>query len=276
MTVGVGPVEITFGDRAGDLQNFIRTLDSIFSPNSGGDCPEYSYHAIQRALQEDDPDFPGVDLLQPGSQLIVLTDAPAKGELRAEQIIASAVSSEVCVHFFLGESTFNCFSDFPGSVEEYERIAQETGGTVVTSDFEFANFVQAYNRMPCRHLSSSARRRRKRDVVEDLSCEGFRVSTLARVLKFSARTNQDSVVVREPSGRESRVDVIDRLQERNKIATLSRANPPAGEWSVCVDEGTVSVTVDVEVTLDVTPLYFRTSPTTGNTSLTATPPPGCE
>lgn len=261
----------------GALQSLITTLDNIFQPESGGDCPEYSYHAINQSFFELDPFF-GTSLLQPGSQMIVLTDAPAKPGITAQQIISMAQVQSTCVHFFLGESSYNCFADEPGSVEEYRDIASATGGTVTSSEFDFASFVQSYNRgMPCRHLATATRRRRrKRNVPEESNCRAFRVSTLARRLKLSAMTNQDSVMVTRPDGTEIQVGVVNPLAVGDHVAMFSESSPLPSEWAVCVKEGGVSITVDVEVNLDVTPLYVVQDAETGERVTTATPPPGCE
>ena len=278
--VGVGPAQIvTVVDEnqgPGDLQRLIMTLDGIFRPESGGDCPEYSYHAITQAFDELDPVF-GVSLLQPGSQMIVLTDAPAKPGVTAQEIITTAEQQGICIHFFLGEGTYNCFADAPGSVEEYKDIASATGGTVTNSEFDFASFVQSYNRgMPCRHLATTTtRRRRRRNVVEEDNCRVFRVSTLARLLKLSAMTDQETVTVVRPDGEETQVGVVNLLAS-DRVAMFSEAQPLPGEWAVCVEAGKVTVTADVEVNLDVTPLYIAHDAESGERVSTATPPPGCE
>lgn len=259
----------------GDLQNFIRVLDGAFQAESGGDCPEYSYCGIREALNTRNPPLSGPSLLQRGSQIIVLTDAPNKGALMTDDLIRIANAVGVCVHFFLGEGTYNCFADQPGSVLMYKSIASATGGTVVKSDFEFASFVSAYNDMPCSYSVTSAQQRGKRAVVEDSNCQRFRVSTLARLLKLSVMTDEDYVTVTSPDGMESRIDAINRLVATNRVGVYSKVDPLPGEWTACVAKGSVSATVDVEVTLDITPLYFVLAES-GATVSTATPPPGCE
>ena len=227
----------------------------------------------------DDPDpFAFVRLLQPGSQIIVLTDAPAKPGLTAQAIATLAEIQQICIHFFLGESSYNCFADSPGSIDEYRTIADRTSGTVVTDGFEFSSFVQSYDATPCSHLqtaTSGRRRRGKRNVVEQANCHIFRVSVLARQLKLSAMIDEESVTVVQPDGTEVQVRVVDPLVPGSRVAMFSEARPLPGEWAVCVEKGRVTVTTDVGVSLDVTPFYLARGESAEMVP-TATPPPGCK
>lgn len=203
----------------------------------------------------------------------MLTDAPSKGDLTASNIIDEARLSEVCIHFFLAQNTYNCFEDFPGSLDEYRHIADETGGTVVDNDFDFSSFVQAYKNTPCKFLPPL--KRRKRDVVEEEKCHVFRVSTLASLLKLTAKTTSLAVTVGRPDSTEATVNVVNPKSPGEKLALFSEASPPSGEWTVCVEEGTLEVSSEVQVAMDVTPLYFAKD-VDNTTFLTAMPPPGCK
>ena len=159
----------------GNLADHIKLLDSLensFQQKSGGDCREYSYEAVEAALDHRSKHpllpFRGLTLL-PGSQVIVLTDAPPKGGTSArnnlrEEIISKAKNSDVCVHFFLPSDSFNCLDDFPDGVEEYKSIASSTGGLVIDSGFDFSVFASSYNDHPC-HALKPTMKKQKRDVA---------------------------------------------------------------------------------------------------------------
>ena len=257
----MGPVTVSADYYIQELKGFINTIENAFQPDSGGDCPEYSYHGIMRAfdsLQDD------IYINEFGSQIIVLTDAPKKGDIFADEIISNANANEICVHFFLAENTYNCFDDYPGSVEEYKRIASETGGTVVDTSFNFSSFVQAYKNTPCRFLNSG-NGRRKRIVEEDENCRSFQVSTLSSVLKLTVQTTSSVVTIHRP----------DKTVINITGAHFSEKNPLAGVWTICADEGQLEISPEIELSMDVTPLYFAQH-INGTSILTCTAPPGCK
>ena len=257
----MGPVTISADNYVQDLKGFINTIENAFQPDSGGDCPEYSYQGIMTALDSLQDEL---IINEYGSQIIVLTDAPSKGDIIANEIISNAKATEICVHFFLAENTYNCFDDYPGSVEEYKRIASETGGTVVDTSFNFSSFVQAYKNTPCQFLNSG-NGRRKRIVNEDENCHSFQVSTLSSILKLTVQTTSSVVTIHRP----------DKTAINITGAHFSEKNPLAGVWSVCAVEGQLEISPEIELSMDVTPLYFAQD--IDETSiLICTAPPGCK
>ena len=206
-----------------------------------------------------------------GSQIIVLTDASSKNTAILEEVIARARSLEVCIHFF---ETGSCSGQRP--IESYMRIAQATGGTVVSNAWQFSNFVASY-RDSCANLYDLGRR--KRLASTDPRCETFRVSRFTNLLKLSVRpsvTGLSTVTVRRPGGSTASPRVIDP-HSSNRFAVFSELYPESGLWSVCVDSGTVQVSSKTETTLDVVVLYPKNeSHSSGAIPTTSSSPPACK
>ena len=241
----------------------------------GGDCAEYALDGILQTLQATDDGF---DLMVPGSQIIVLTDAPSKNTAIETSVIDLATEQSVCVHFFLALETDNCFSVVPGSVEMYRRIAQETGGTVVSNAWQFSNFVASH-----RDTGSCAEfypelGRRKKSAFADSRCQYFRVSRFTNLLKLSIRPSETglrTVTVRKPSGSTASPRVIEP-HSSNRFAVFSELYPESGLWSVCVNSGMVQVSSNMETSLDVVLLYLKNeSHSSGAVPTTSTSPPAC-
>ena len=181
-------------------------------------------------------------------------------------------SLQVCVHFF---ETGSC--DGVSPIPTYMRIAQTTGGTVVSNAWEFSNFV-ASRRDSCADFYGLSRRKKRLASVA-LHCQSFRVSRFTNLLKLSVRpsaTGLSTVTVRRPSGSTASPRVIDP-NSSNRFAVFSEVYPESGEWSVCVDGGTVQVFSNMETTLDVVVLYPKNeSHFSGAVPTTSTSPPACK
>ncbi len=237
------------------LRRLVDNLENAFRPNSGGDCPEFCYDGIQEALNAEDPEYGGMPILVAGSQVVVVTDAPSKGISSADDLIQQANDAEVCIHFFLGQNSYNCFEESPQSVEEYERIADETGGIVVKSKFDFSTFLQKYKNFPCGMLKAE-NTRPKRDSVES-ACHNFPVASLVCVLSISIRATADeTLTITRPDGKLMHVKTINYKDSSERIALFSENHPLSGEWRVCGDNP-IEVSVDHQTCLDIAPFYIK-------------------
>ena len=180
-----------------------------------------------------------VRLMTPGSQMVVLTDAPAKDPQFEMQVIEEAKQLQVCIHFLIAN---------PNGLEDglYQRIASGTSGTLVEfSEFTFANFVATYRENPCerikpRNKRSISRRntaRSKRGGVLTLDplnalCKDFYISSFAYILKLSVEVFSSSTVsITRPNG------TITQVVASGNLAVFSEAMPTGGQWRVCVDLG---------------------------------------
>lgn len=225
---------------------------------------------ILQTLQATDTD--GFDLMVPGSQIIVLTDASTKNTAIEGRVIALAKGLQVCVHFF---ETGSCSGG--GPVATYMRIAQTTGGTVVNNTWEFSNFVGAH-RDSCADFYDLSRRK-KRSTSVTLRCQSIKVSRFTNLLKLSIRpsvTGLSTVTVRKPSGSTASPQVIEPYSS-NRFAVFTELYPESGLWSVCVNSGTVQVFSKMETSLDVVVLYPKNeSHSSGATPTTSSSPPACK
>lgn len=270
---GVGPVTLTYvddydPDNIQSLQALIENLENAFQRKSGGDCPEYCYDGIIEALNTEDYGYP---IMAEGSQLMVITDAPSKGLPRASDIINQANDAQVCVHFFLGESSYNCFEDDPNSIEEYETIANSTGGIVVKSKFDFSTFVHQYRSAPCGFLQLLSDRP-KRSINQ--VCHRINVASLVCLLSLSVNTEDDVITVTKPDGEQLRISP-NRFQDTSEqIALYSESHPMSGEWRVCASSP-IQVSADFQMCIDISPLYI-TDREESKPIFTAATAPGCK
>ena len=225
---------------------------------------------ILQTLQATDTD--DNDLMRPGSQIIVLTDASTKNTAIEGEVITMAKALQVCVHFF---ETGSCSGG--GPVATYMRIAQATGGTVVSNAWEFNNFIDSHKDSCADFYDLS--RRKKRSASVALCCQSIKVSRFTNLLKLSIRpsvTGLSTVTVRRPSGSTASPRVIDR-NSNNRFAVFTELYPESGEWSVCVNSGTVQVFSKTETTLDVVVLYPKNeSHSSGAIPTTSSSPPACK
>lgn len=246
------------------LQTLIYNLENSFRKDSGGDCPEYCYDGIIEALEIDDDGF---GVMTHGSQVVVVTDAPSKGLNNATDVIKQANDVGVCIHFFLGRNTFNCFETTPDAQGEYERVAGETGGVVVSSKFDFTSFVQKYRSTPCGFLDMPSR---KRSTTAQF-CHNFTVSSLCCILSVTIKTTEDTVTVTKPN--RERVPVNARGDYEEKIALFADNHPQPGQWRVCGDNP-IEISVEDQKCIDITPYYIKNE--NCQPILTAETPPGCK
>ena len=224
---------------------------------------------ILQTLQATDTD--GNDLMRPGSQIIVLTDASTKNTAIEGEVITMAKALQVCVHFF---ETGSCSGGSP-----YMRIAQATGGTVVSNAWEFSNFVSSHRDSGSCAEFYDLSRRKKRLASVALRCQSIKVSRFTNLLKLSIRpsvTGLSTVTVRKPSGSTASPQVIEPYRS-NRFAVFTELYPESGEWSVCANNGTVQVFSKTENTLDVVVLYPKNeSHSSGATPTTSSSPPACK
>ena len=216
-----------------------------------------------------------VRLMTPGSQMVVLTDAPAKDPQFEMQVIEEAKQLQVCIHFLIAN---------PNGLEDglYQRIASGTSGTLVEfSEFTFANFVATYQQNPCERIKPMEKRStsRKRNTarskrggvltLDPLSalCKDFYVSSFAYILKLSVEAfSSRTVSITRPNG------TITQVVASGNLAVFSEAMPTSGQWRVCVDLGTLEISVSQQIAFDTSILFINE----GSEMPSTTPPPLCK
>ena len=250
-----------------DLTALYNATTALYA-HEGGDDPEYGMGAIDLTLKA--KYSYGNDAMIAGSQIIVLTDAPAKDNDPAfvDSIIADAKGRKVCIHLFLSGCGDNCAS--------YQRVQSETGGTIVQSSTnfnqilnEFTEFSTSYKNSPGCETFHREDRRKKRSPPS--ICHSFRVSVFTEVLKFLITTAQPHATVRKPNGETTRIDIT------GDFSSYKEVNPQSGEWSVCVDTGTLELTFNNFINFDLVVTYVKEGGTSETGIITTTQTPlACE
>lgn len=240
---GVGPITFAYTDLASDILSFYNDVTALKAiPDSGGDIHEYGLDAILNALEftvkEQDIE---ARLLWPGTQMIVLTDAPSKNKELKRNITEKAQRESICIHFFVSYHSF---------LEDgvYQEIANKTEGTLVNpySNWTLSTFIASYNKRPCGVFIEQPQKRAAS------KCTSFRVSQLASLFKFSGKAI-DIVTLTSPSGKS--VDVI----SKGGVAIHAEPNPEFGEWKACAKSGLLEVSVTENNPIDATILYLEGS-----------------
>ena len=238
---------------------------------SGGDGPEYGMHGLQTALQAQWPW--GSDAMVEGSQVILFTDNIAKDTEIMKEVIDEACERQVCVHLFLSTSKP------PGNgFEGYTKVAEETGGTIVRAQHtEFHDLVQIFGDFstsyrggtPCLDFYKAKSERGKRS--SEKQCQSFTVSTFTSVLKLLITTEQLRVTIQKPSG----VKVTNSTVRG--YAIYRELHPEPGEWSVCVQSGTLTVSFNSRVLLDFVVAFVNDDESLpAHVVSTSVPPPACK
>ena len=265
----------TDGPTAGtELAALLRASDSMYA-TGGGDGPERQLRALLATLNVKDSD--GIPVMIPGSQIVLLTDAPSHDEELIVNVTNQAVMQKVCISFFLSQTAW----------VGYQNISDATGGTVVFSidRTSFATFNADHEATQCASHYGLDYHARKRPLVpdppspvdhvpilhhNDTMCKYFTTSRFVSTVIVTGQTAQDSMIVTKPDGAEVRVFSNIR---REKIFRDSA--PQSGQWSVCVSTGTVTITVEKTDSMSATVNYLKIENST-EFFLEYTPPLACK
>ena len=257
-------VATTYGPTATtELQAFLRESDSMHA-HEGGNTPERQLRALLATLNVKDSD--GIPVMIPGSQIVLLTDAPTHDQERLQSVIDQAVMQKVCISFFLSGTTW----------EGYQRIADDTGGIVVSTidPTSVSTFKYNYQAEQCaaryglhyvdkRSVPSS-------DVILQ-QCKYFNTSLFTSTVIVTGQTTQDSMIVTNPNGDE--VHVFSNIRGE-KI--FRDSVPRSGQWSVCVTTGTVTITVEKTESMSATVKYLKKLVNSTDIFLKYAPHPACK
>ena len=234
--------------------------------HGGGDLREYGMNGLNLTLQTKWPEeLGGFDTMTEGSQVILFTDAPAKDVDIMMDVIDDACARKVCIHLFLSTYSTTGF-------EGYTTVAEQTGGTIVRATAtEFHDLVQIFGDFSTSYSGDSSclmfynTKRKRRSSHEQ--CYTFKVSTFTSVLKLLITTEQLQTTVQKPSGVKVTNSTI------HGYGAYREVRPEPGEWSVCVESGTLSVSFNNRVLLDFLVTFVKEDESSPTHVVTTTVPP---
>ena len=238
--------------------------------NGGGDTPERQLRALRKILLLNDPD--GLPVMTPGSEIILLTDANSHDAELEDVVVALARERKVCISFYLSDTIW----------DPYPRIAEETGGVIAHSIVDHSydpirNFDDVHDHGQCARfydLDVPGPLKKKRAAVTpsfstEQRCHRFTVSLFATSLTVQGFTSQPVMIVTRP---DSEVVQVRANIMGNKVYRETKPTP--GEYSVCVETGTLTVSLDI--TDSMSSIFQYLTLTEGTFSLHNSPPPACK
>ena len=206
--------------------------------------------------------------MNPGSEIVLLTDAPSHDAGLETNVTTSATRKKVCIGFYLSTG----YADWPA----YRRISAETGGTVVASidRTSFRTFKDDHDYGKCaRFHELSGRKKRQAPPSYDIEqqCHNFSISLFTTTVVVMDHTSQDSMIVTKPSADEVRV-----IANYKGEKIYRDPDPLSGQWSVCVETGTLTITLENTDSMSTVFQYLRPIVNSTELSFKYTPPPACE
>ena len=263
--------DVNDGVSTENLIAFEKEINNL-KATGGGDSRERQLDALMATLDLEDSD--GVKVMESGSEIVVLTDAPSHNAALKMNVTDKAQKKHVCINFFLSTcpETLDCpWEDW----EDYEMIANETGGIVVYSilDGSFDTFQERHDSKPCAEFHKRRIRRQVLASSYDIEqrCHYFNTSLFTTTVIVSGHTTQDSIIVTKPNTNVVRVTSAYRF---DKI--YRDPDPPSGQWSVCVNTGSLTITLDNTENMNIIPKYRRPRVNSMGSLFKYTPPPACK
>ena len=251
------------GTNLKDLENAVNAITA----HGGGDLPERQFRALQTVLTLKDSS--GIDVLVPGSEIVLLTDATSHDALEST-IIKLAREKKVCITIYLSETSW----------APYNNIVTQTGGVLVNNidRTSFSTFIRDHNfgqcgifySIPTKPLGNSMRVAMVAAFDTAQRCHTFTTTPLSGTLTVTAHTSQSEFDITKPDSK-----VVNVITNYKGEKVYRDTNPLAGSWTACVKAGTLTLLVDIEEKISSTIQYVTGSGS--SLSLRESPPPqACE
>lgn len=225
----------------GTLNNFTTAVNNL-TANGGGDCPEFGMRGLLLALDQLKGLHPIAASL---SQIILVTDAGALNDSLYIDVISNATALGVVVHELLIRGDCSGFGSYP-------IIANVTGGIQVDNldDFDVVtNFVQA--------TLVSGGFQGSLMFGPALPLHIVQVSKFAMDLEVLIRTTRPQVTIIGPNG------TVEILTVSRNLAFYDNENPLPGNYTFSVTFGTLEITTDEPIFLDLFISYVMDDPGSG-------------
>ena len=255
-----------------ELETFLTATNHLYA-HDGGDTPERQLRALLATLMvQHDEGFGPYSVMIPGSEIVLLTDAPSHDPDLEDDVITKANAQQVCISFYLSG-----LSDTDSA--QYDRIAAATGGKVVNSidHTSFRRFDDEHNYGQCAWFYELPTRDQKKRAVSTSSydteqrCHYFTTSLLTDTLTVQSYTTQASMIVTKPNGEE--LNIITNFRGDKVYRDTA---PLSGQWSVCVGTGTLTISVHITDSINPILQYLTSTSTSLGVSLQYSPPPACK
>ena len=219
-----------------DLNQLRNDVEAI-TAHDGGDCPELGMEGISRALA----------LSNQNSHVIVLTDASCKDCHRKEEIIRTALSLDIKVHFFFSNDV-GCGDGFI----DYKDVQITTGGVSVNTIESFSSLSLFITRLDAEESKRSTAFLDD-DTFSSYKCQTFNISTFT--IKFDLFINQNSkyAIIYDPLG----YNIRSRHISDDLSGYVSDERPRNGSWRVCTADEPSKFTLTKKDILDFSVDYYQ-------------------
>ena len=256
----VSPGETDY-DATVALENFLREAESLYAYN-GGDGPERQLRTLLTILNLLDSD--GLTVMIPGSEIVLLTDAPSHEPELEDEIIIKAVEQKVCISFYLSDTTFPA----------YNRISEQTGGVIVNSidRTSFLTFDENHDYGQCaRFYGLSKRKKRQASSSYEQRCHYFTTSLLTTQLIVHGYTSEPEMIITDPNEHETHV-----FTNIGGGKLYRKSFPVAGAWNACVETGTLTISVEKKDEINSLLQFIKPVEDSSELTLSYIPPPACK
>ena len=208
-----------------DLNRLKNDVNALYA-HGGDDCPEYGMQAIVETLT----------VVYPYSNIIVLTDAPAKDDSLKSVIIGIAEKKENSIHFFISSSSCDTAET---SLQHYRDIADSTDGIVVESITDLG-LLARFSKLLRSKLSDDSDKR-KRSSAKSVT---FYVSVFTESIDILFTKFSTGIAVIIPEGSTVPVSMSDSL------ASYNHNKPSPGQYIIS-SNGEFEYNMVLKSTLDV-------------------------
>jgi len=197
-----------------DLRRLAQAVDEL-SASGGGDCKEYGIEAIYDAIMETDmPDL---------SNIIVMTDAPAKDIVYKMRLINATLRRAISINFLISPSSCHSSSR---DTEHYRQIAQESCGAVVENinDIEvLSTFLDAVTSVLATETCNSKRKRTAGKCIE------FHSTLFTETINILFSDATRSISISTPEREMHTINPVGLL------ASFTQEKPSNGKYTICSD-----------------------------------------
>ena len=177
------------------------------------------------------------------SHVIVVTDSGCKDFGRKAQVISTARSQNIKIHFFFSRS--RCYGDFP----HYKDVQHSTGGVSVSTVESFDSLTLFITDL---RLEESKRSIRSVDSTLSYKCQTFDISVFTIKLELIINQNSTFAKIYDPLGYNVKSQHIS-----DELSGYISNEPRNGSWRICTVDETSRFTVTRREILDFSVDYYQ-------------------